>query len=135
MKSFYYNLEDAFLDGKQDAANEVLKRLSRTNDFDQYTMVSKYCFEIVQEQLAFYKKYNHVSENDLIEQGKRIMEKEIFEYLGMKNPPIGLLEYLGAIQNQATAWQLLDEVIDHSVNLRVAANKLRREIEKARGIE
>lgn len=73
--------------------------------------------------------------NNLIQQGMMMKEKEIFEHLGFKNPPIGLLEYLDVIQQQAIAWQLLDEVIDKSVNLHVAANQLRREIEKARGIE
>jgi len=135
MKSFYLNNEDAFLDGKQEAAHEVLNRLSRMYDFEQYMKVNEYCFEIIQEMLAFYNRNTNTPENDLIEQGKRIREKEIFESLGFLNPPIGLMEYLDCIQNQAMAWQLLDGVIDKSVNLHVAANKLQREVEKARGIE
>ena len=62
-----------------------------------------------------------------------IIEKEIFEHLGFKNyPPPSLLNYLSQLEEQACAWQLLFDIIDQTVDPRIAANKLRREVENFR---
>jgi hypothetical protein len=67
---------------------------------------------------------------------KRERDTEIMQALGFNSmPPMPLIDYLQITQAQAIAWNLLDEVIDHSVSLTVAANQLRREIEQARGIQ
>lgn len=67
------------------------------------------------------------------DQMRLVIEKELFEHLGFKNnPPHSLLNYLSEIQQQACAWQLLEEVVDPSVEPYIAANRLRREIEDLR---
>lgn len=69
------------------------------------------------------------------ESGYYQCKQDIMKALGISTLQIPLIEYIEVITKRSVAWGLLDEVIDHSVNLHVAANKLRREIEKARGIE
>jgi len=72
------------------------------------------------------------NERFFFESGYHQAKQDIMKELGIHN--VILIDYLKATIEQAVAWNLLDEVIDHSVSLRVAANKLQREIEKARGV-
>lgn len=71
------------------------------------------------------------SEDDVL-RIKKERYTEIMQALGFNDLPIPLIDYLKLTQEQAVAWNLLNEVIDHSVHRYVAANRLRREIEKMR---
>ena len=75
--------------------------------------------------------------SEMVERGiESDSNQAILTALGFNHlPGTTLIEYLKKTQQQAIAWGLLDEVIDHTVSLPVAANKLRREIERARGID
>ena len=68
------------------------------------------------------------------ESGYYHARRDIWKELGWPNTDVELIGFLKSMIERASAWQLLDEVIDHSVSLPVAVNKLQREIEKARGI-
>lgn len=70
------------------------------------------------------------TEQFFFDEGTQHAYRELMHELQLSN--VDLIDYLKTIITQAKAWQMLNEVIDHSVTPQTAAFQLRKEIEKSR---